>query len=84
MVQSRLRQAGTARVHDLGCGTGSMARWLAARLGGPQRWFLYDQDPGLLDFAEKSSYVSRDNAPVEVRTRRADVALLDEAQLQGA
>ncbi|MFE7842124.1 SAM-dependent methyltransferase, partial [Streptomyces sp. NPDC057474] len=31
-------------VHDLGCGTGSMGRWLAPRLDGAQRWVLHDQD----------------------------------------
>lgn len=35
-------------VRDLGCGTGSMGRWLAARLPGPQRWVLHDRDPVLL------------------------------------
>ena len=25
-------------VHDLACGTGSMLRWLAPRLPGPQQW----------------------------------------------
>ncbi len=35
-------------VRDLGCGTGSMGRWLTGRLPGPQRWILHDRDPGLL------------------------------------
>ena len=35
-------------VHDLGSGTGSMARWLAPRLPGPQHWVLHDRDAGLL------------------------------------
>jgi trans-aconitate methyltransferase len=35
-------------IRDLGCGTGSMGRWLAGRLPGPQRWILHDRDPGLL------------------------------------
>ncbi|MFC5291184.1 methyltransferase domain-containing protein [Actinokineospora guangxiensis] len=38
-------------VHDLGCGTGSMARWLAPRLPAPQRWVLHDHDPALLAVA---------------------------------
>jgi SAM-dependent methyltransferase len=38
-------------VHDLGCGTGSMARWLAPLLANPQRWVLHDRDPDLLDRA---------------------------------
>ncbi|GHE77415.1 hypothetical protein GCM10017786_03540 [Amycolatopsis deserti] len=35
-------------IRDLGSGTGSMARWLAPRLGLPQHWVLHDRDPGLL------------------------------------
>jgi hypothetical protein len=35
-------------VHDLGSGTGSMARWLAPRLRRPQRWVLHDRDGELL------------------------------------
>ena len=33
-------------IHDLGSGTGSMARWLAPRLPGPQHWVLHDRDAG--------------------------------------
>ena len=35
-------------IHDLGCGTGSMGRWLAPRLPGPQHWVLHDRDADLL------------------------------------
>ncbi|MDN3358776.1 class I SAM-dependent methyltransferase [Actinomadura sp. DC4] len=35
-------------VHDLGCGTGSMARWLAPLLPNPQHWVMHDRDPVLL------------------------------------
>ena len=38
-------------IRDLGCGTGSMARWLAPRLPGPQHWILTDLDPKLLHYA---------------------------------
>lgn len=38
-------------IHDLGSGTGSVLRWLAPRLPGPQHWTLYDRDPGLLALA---------------------------------
>jgi hypothetical protein len=41
-------------VHDLGCGTGSMARWLTARLPRAPRWVLHDQDPALVRLAEAS------------------------------
>ncbi len=39
--------SGDLVVHDLGCGTGSMGRWLAPRLTRPQRWFLHDRDADL-------------------------------------
>jgi hypothetical protein len=35
-------------IRDLGCGTGSMARWLDDRLPHPRRWILHDSDPRLL------------------------------------
>lgn len=41
-------------VHDLGCGAGSMARWLAPRLPGPQHWMLHDRDPDLLNLATEN------------------------------
>ncbi len=52
-------------VHDLGCGTGSMGRWLAPRLAGTdprdrrrprglQHWVLHDRDPRVLARAAES------------------------------
>ncbi|GAA2884995.1 trans-aconitate methyltransferase [Pseudonocardia halophobica] len=41
-------------VRDLGCGSGSMGRWLAPRLPRPQRWYLHDRDPRLLAIAAES------------------------------
>ncbi|MFC5949357.1 SAM-dependent methyltransferase [Pseudonocardia lutea] len=41
-------------VRDLGCGSGSMGRWLAPRLPRPQRWYLHDRDPRLLALAAAS------------------------------
>jgi hypothetical protein len=41
-------------IRDLGCGTGSMGRWLAGRLPGPQHWILHDRDPRLLTLAARS------------------------------
>ncbi|MFR9804978.1 SAM-dependent methyltransferase [Pseudonocardia sp. RS010] len=41
-------------VRDLGCGSGSMGRWLAPRLPRPQRWYLHDRDPRLLAIAAGS------------------------------
>ncbi|MDQ7903977.1 class I SAM-dependent methyltransferase [Phytohabitans sp. ZYX-F-186] len=74
---------GTTRpvIRDLGAGSGSMGRWLAPRLGGPQHWVMYDRDPALLTLAAAGM------APypmVTVETRQGDVAGLTAADLAGA
>lgn len=72
-------------VHDLGCGTGSMARWLAPRLPGPQHWLLHDRDAELLSLAEADPpRTSRDGAPVRMQTRQHDITRLDPAALADA
>ncbi|GAA0495690.1 hypothetical protein Ade02nite_18300 [Paractinoplanes deccanensis] len=38
-------------IRDLGCGTGSLGRWLAPRLPTPQHWIMADRDPKLLHYA---------------------------------
>ncbi|HST64763.1 MAG TPA: class I SAM-dependent methyltransferase [Mycobacteriales bacterium] len=63
-------------IHDLGSGTGSMVRWLAPRLPGPQHWVLHDRDAALLDRA-----VATMPAGITVETRVGD---LTEADLSGA
>ena len=47
----QLPATGPRVIHDLGCGTGAMARWLAPLLPGPQHWILHDLDADLLDVA---------------------------------
>ncbi|MEJ8281918.1 SAM-dependent methyltransferase [Pseudonocardia spirodelae] len=42
---------GPLLVRDLGCGTGSMGRWLAPRLPHDQHWVLHDRDPVVLSRA---------------------------------
>jgi hypothetical protein len=72
-------------VHDLGSGTGSMARWLAARLAGPQHWIMYDRDDELLSHAVADSpHVAADGAPVTIETRRRDITRLGPEDLAGA
>ncbi|GAA5111647.1 class I SAM-dependent methyltransferase [Pseudonocardia adelaidensis] len=65
-------------VRDLGCGTGSMGRWLADRLPRPQHWLLHDRDPALLDRAMASL-----PAGVSAEPREGDLTGLDAAQLAG-
>ena len=59
-------------VRDLGCGTGSMGRWLAGRLAGRQHWVLHDLDPRLLELAGAS--MTREG--VTVQTREGDLTAL--------
>ncbi|MEU3979043.1 class I SAM-dependent methyltransferase [Streptomyces sp. NPDC026672] len=78
-------RTGGAVVHDLGCGTGSMGRWLAPRLDGAQHWVLHDRDPYLLHFAAVASpRAAADGSRVTVETRRGDVARLTPDALAGA
>jgi hypothetical protein len=72
-------------VHDLGCGTGSMTRWLAPQLPGPQRWVLHDQDDELLAHAVSgTSPVAADGSVVRIVTRSGDVTGLRADDVAGA
>lgn len=86
--QLRRRLPGLGRplvVHDLACGSGSMGRWLAPLLPGPQRWILHDRDPELLTVAEAEvPHRTADGAPVTVETRVSDVTRLEPDELAGA
>jgi len=84
-VRSYLPTHGGSTIHDLGCGTGSMARWLAVRLPGPQHWVMYDRDDELLTLAAADSPGSAaDGAPVTTETRRRDVTRMELGELAGA
>jgi SAM-dependent methyltransferase len=85
LVESLRRHlAGSPRlvIHDLGSGTGSMARWLAPLLPGPQHWVLYDRDTDLL--AQATAGSAADGAPVTVETRQRDITRLTADELGGA
>ena len=66
-------------IRDLGCGTGSMARWLAPQLAPPQHWILADRDPKLLHYA--TSHVRLPEVSVEGAL--SDVTALTAADLDG-
>ncbi|WP_233518432.1 class I SAM-dependent methyltransferase [Streptomyces corynorhini] len=71
-------------IRDLGCGTGSMGRWLAPRLPGPQHWILHDHDPDLLVRAAASMpRTADDGSRVTAATERGDIARLTSATLAG-
>ncbi|MFH9569645.1 hypothetical protein ACH4MG_03710 [Streptomyces sp. NPDC017454] len=79
------RRADGLVVHDVGCGTGSMGRWLAPLLDGAQHWVLHDRDPYLLHFAAVAAPRSAaDGSRVTVETRRGDLARLTPDALTGA
>jgi SAM-dependent methyltransferase len=67
-------------IRDLGCGTGSLGRWLAPRLPGPQRWVMEDRDPALLEYAAAHMPAGTD---VTVETRLGDVTRLTADDLAG-
>jgi SAM-dependent methyltransferase len=72
-------------IHDLGCGTGAMGRWLAPLLAGPQHWVLHDRDADLLDVAAaEAPGPAADGAAVTVEARHSDIARLSEDDLAGA
>jgi hypothetical protein len=71
-------------IRDLGCGTGSMGRWLSGRLRGPQQWIMHDQDPDLLERAAAGMpRQTDDGAPISVETQAGDLARLRAADLAG-
>ena len=73
-----------AVIRDLGCGTGSMGRWLAPRLAGPQVWILHDRDPALLAVAAAGMPGgSADRAAVSARTQEGDLTDLRSSDLAG-
>ncbi|WNM38125.1 class I SAM-dependent methyltransferase [Micromonospora halotolerans] len=84
VVRRRLPADRPLVVHDLGSGTGSMARWLAPRLPGPQRWVLHERDADLLALAAGGKAVAADGNPVTVLTRGSDITRLGAADLADA
>jgi hypothetical protein len=71
-------------IRDLGCGTGSMGRWLAGRLPGPQQWILHDRDADLLArAAESAPGAARDGRPVSTSGVPGDLTRLSAADLAG-
>jgi hypothetical protein len=72
-------------IHDLGAGTGSMLRWLAPLVPGPQHWVLHDRDAELLARAAVDTTVTAaDGARVTIETRTHDVTRLTVADLADA
>jgi hypothetical protein len=84
-LRPRLPAGGRLVIHDLGCGSGAMGRWLAPLLLEPQHWVLHDRDAGLLTLAEAGRPGSvADGSAVTVETRLSDVTRLGREELAGA
>lgn len=84
-LRSLLPTGEGAVIHDLGCGSGSMARWLAVQIPAPQHWILYDRDDDLLALAAADPpRRTSDATPVSIETRRRDVTRLEPEELAGA
>lgn len=84
-VRSLLPASATTVVHDLGCGTGSMARWLAPQLSGPQHWVMYERDADLLAHAAVGvPPLAADGSQTTIETRQRDITRLGKRDLTGA
>jgi hypothetical protein len=80
-LERSLPVGGTRVIHDLGGGTGSMGRWLAPLLSGPQHWVVHDRDEDLLALA------AADPPPpgvVTLEARLMDLARIEADDLAGA
>ena len=80
-----LPATGRRVIHDLGCGTGAMGRWLAPLLPGPQRWVAHDRDADLLEVAAADlPGPAADGAAVSVESKQTDITRLHPGELTGA
>jgi SAM-dependent methyltransferase len=72
-------------IHDLGCGTGQMGRWLAPLLPGPQHWVVHDLDAELLEVAAAHlPGPAADGAAVTLEAKHTDITRLRRGDLAGA
>jgi hypothetical protein len=72
-------------IHDLGCGTGALGRWLAPLLPGPQHWVLHDRDAELLEVAASAPPgPDADGGAVTLEVRQSDITRLSSDDLADA
>jgi SAM-dependent methyltransferase len=84
-LERHLPATGRRVIHDLGCGTGAMGRWLAPLLPGPQHWVVHDRDPDLLEVAAADlPGPAADGAAVTVEARLSDITRLRAGDLADA
>ena len=72
------------RIHDLGCGTGSLGRWLAPLLPGDQQWVLHDRESASLAAAVADPPRHSDGTAVQVTVLERDLTRLTATDLAGA
>ena len=85
LLARRLPAAGCRIIHDLGCGSGGMGRWLAPLLPGPQHWVAHDRDAALLEIASTQfPGPAADGADVTVEVRQSDITGMPPDELAGA
>jgi len=81
----RLPATGRWLIHDLGCGTGAMGRWLAPLLPGPQHWVVHDRDADLLEIAAVDlPGPAANGAAVTVEAKCSNITRLRAGDLDGA
>jgi hypothetical protein len=84
-LRRRVPVGGRWSIHDLASGSGSMGRWLAPLLAGPQRWVLHDRDVDLLKIAAADvPGPAADGAQVAIEVRASDVTQLRPDDFAGA
>jgi trans-aconitate methyltransferase len=83
-VHRLLAGSGPLVIHDLGCGTGSMSRWLSPRLPEPQHWVLHDRDPDLLEIAAENLPDGGVPGWVSSEARLGDLTAITADDLAGA
>jgi trans-aconitate methyltransferase len=77
-LRRHLPRTGPMVIHDLGCGTGAMGRWLAPLLPGPQLWVLHDRDADLLETVTADPPGrAADGSAVTLETQQSDINELD-------
>jgi SAM-dependent methyltransferase len=80
-----LPATGRRVIHDLGCGTGAMGRWLAPLLPGSQHWVVHDRDADLLELAAADPPgPAADGAVVTVEAKQSDITRLQPDDLADA
>jgi hypothetical protein len=85
LASAALLPDGPITIHDLGSGTGSMMRWLAPLLPGPQTWILHDWNADLIEQAVDGAHpLDRDNSAVSVNSQTGNLADLRPTDLAGA